>query len=76
VFRPLCQENGLPTDIVQKIYHYRPRGRAGARGAPDRPETLTIAAVLVCELTALEPRNHSLTLQLAAGNLQFPADYV
>jgi hypothetical protein len=49
VFRPLCQKNGLPTDIVQKIYQYRPRGRAGARDVPDRPETLTItiAAVLV-----------------------------
>jgi hypothetical protein len=47
VFRPLCQKNGLLTDIVQKIYQYRPRGHAGARDVPDRPETLTIAAALV-----------------------------
>ena len=40
-------KNGLLTDIVQKICHYRPRGRAGARDVPDRPETLTIAAALV-----------------------------
>ena len=37
-------KNGLPTDIVQKIYHYRPRGRAGAREAPDRPETLEVVS--------------------------------